>query len=151
MSSVNKVILIGNLGKDPEIRSTQDGREIANFTLATSESWKDKLSGESKEKTEWHKIVVFQAGLVDIVKKYIKKGSKLFVEGSLQTRKWQDKSGVEKYTTEVVIQGFNGKIEMLGGKAQAQNVEQAENSTSDCKAEDYAEATQSVGSDEIPF
>ena len=115
--SVNKVILIGNLGKDPEIRSMQDGREIANLTLATSDSWKDKMTGERKEKTEWHRVVIFNENLVKLVKSYLKKGSKVFVEGSLQTRKWTDQAGAEKYTTEIVLQNFNGNITMLDGKS----------------------------------
>lgn len=114
--SVNKVILIGNLGKDPEIRSTQDGREIANLTVATSESWKDKMTGERREKTEWHRVAIFNENVVRVAKNYLKKGSKVFIEGSLQTRKWQDQSGQEKYSTEVVIQGFNGQLTMLDGK-----------------------------------
>ena len=114
--SINKVILVGNLGADPEIRSTQDGREIASFSLATSESWNDKLTGEKKEKTEWHRISVFSPGLVNVVKQYIKKGSKLYVEGSLQTRKWTDGNGVERYSTDVVLQGFNGTITMLDSR-----------------------------------
>lgn len=114
--SLNRVTLIGNLGKDPEIRSTQDGREIANLTLATSESWKDKNSGERKEKTEWHRVVIFNEGLVSVVKTYLKKGSKVYLEGALQTRKWTDKDGNEKYSTEVVLQGFGGTIIMLDGK-----------------------------------
>lgn len=114
--SLNKVMLIGNLGRDPEIRSTQDGREIANFSIATSESWKDKSTGERREKTEWHRIVVFNEGLVNVVKNYVKKGSKLFVEGQLQTRKWVDKDGQEKYSTEIVLQGFGSTLTMLDGK-----------------------------------
>ncbi len=102
--SLNKVTLIGFVGQDPEIRATQYGREIASFSLATTESWKDKSSGERKEKTEWHKIVVFSQGLTGIIKNYVKKGSKLYIEGSLVTRKWTDKNGVEKYTTEIVLQ-----------------------------------------------
>jgi single-strand DNA-binding protein len=113
--SVNKVILIGNAGKAPEIRSTQDGREIASLTLATGESWKDK-SGERKEKTEWHRVVIFNEGLVRVVKNYVKKGSKLYIEGQLQTRKWTDNSGAEKYSTEVVLQGFNASLQMLDRK-----------------------------------
>jgi single-strand DNA-binding protein len=113
MSSLNKVMLIGNLGKDPEIRATQDGREIANLTLATSESWKDKASGERKEKTEWHRIVIFNEHLVSIVKSYVKKGSKLYIEGALVTRKWTDKDGADKYATEIVLQGFSGSIVLL--------------------------------------
>jgi single-strand DNA-binding protein len=111
--SVNKVILIGNLGRDPEIRRTQDGRPIANFTVATSESWRDKTSGERKEKTEWHRVVIFSEGLCRIAEQYLKKGSKVYLEGQLQTRKWQDQSGQEKSTTEVVLQGFNSQLTML--------------------------------------
>lgn len=114
--SVNKVILLGNVGQDPELRATQDGREIATFSLATSESWKDKASGEKKEKTEWHRIVIFSQGLVEIVKKYVKKGSKLYVEGSLQSRKWTDKEGVEKFTTEIVLQNFGSSLQLLDKK-----------------------------------
>lgn len=120
MASVNKVILIGNVGKDPEIRSTQDGREIANLSIATSESWKDKNTGERKEKTEWHRISIFNEGLVGVVKNYVKKGSKLYIEGQLQTRKWTDKDGVEKYSTEVVLQNFGGTLVMLDSKKDTQ-------------------------------
>jgi single-strand DNA-binding protein len=111
--SVNKVILLGNLGRDPEIRSTQDGTKVATLSLATSESWKDKNSGERKEKTEWHRIVIFNERLVDVAEKWLKKGSKIYVEGQLQTRKWTDQSGNEKYTTEVVLQRFRGEVTML--------------------------------------
>jgi len=114
--SLNKVCLIGNLGKDPEIRLTKDGKEIASFSLATTESWKDKQTGEKKDKTEWHRIVVFSQGLVGIVKNYVKKGSKLYVEGQLKTREWTDKDGIKKYTTEIVLQGFNSNLQMLDGK-----------------------------------
>ena len=111
--SVNKVILIGNLGADPEIRRTQDGRPIANLRVATSESWRDKATGERKEKTEWHRVVIFNEGLCKIVEQYLKKGSKVYLEGALQTRKWQDKDGHDKYSTEVVLQGFNSQLTML--------------------------------------
>jgi single-strand DNA-binding protein len=111
--SVNKVILIGNLGKDPEIRRTQDGSPIAHFNVATSENWRDKTTGERREKTEWHRVVIFNEGLCRIAEQYLKKGSKVYLEGSLQTRKWQDQSGQEKYTTEVVLQGFNAQLTML--------------------------------------
>jgi single-strand DNA-binding protein len=120
--SVNKVILVGNLGKDPEIRRTQDGRPIANLSIATSESWRDKATGERKEKTEWHRVVIFNEGLCKIVEQYLKKGAKVYLEGSLQTRKYQDKDGVEKYSTEVVLQNFNGQLTMLdraGGGSEA--------------------------------
>lgn len=114
--SVNKVILVGNLGRDPEIRATQDGREIANMTVATSDSWKDKNTGERREKTEWHRVVVFNEALVNIIKNYLRKGSKVYLEGALQTRKWTDKDGQEKYSTEVVLQGFNATLTMLDTK-----------------------------------
>jgi len=111
--SVNKVILIGNLGKDPEIRHTQDGSPIANLTIATSDTWKDRATGERKERTEWHRVVIFNEHLCKVAENYLKKGSKVYVEGSLQTRKWTDNQGVEKYTTEVVLQRFNGELTML--------------------------------------
>jgi single-strand DNA-binding protein len=113
--SVNKVILVGNLGRDPEIRSTQDGTKVANLSLATSENWRDKNTGERKERTEWHRVVVFNERLVDVIEKYVKKGSKLYIEGALQTRKWTDNTGTEKYTTEVVLQRFRGELTMLDG------------------------------------
>src|SRR5712691_10156894 len=111
--SVNKVILVGNLGRDPEIRSTQDGMRIANLNLATSESWRDKMSGERKEKTEWHRVVIFNERLTELAEKYLRKGSKVYVEGQLQTRKWTDNAGVEKYSTEVVLTRFRGDLTML--------------------------------------
>jgi single-strand DNA-binding protein len=114
--SVNKVILIGNLGADPEIRRTQDGRPIANLRIATSESWRDKNTGERKEKTEWHRVVIFNEGLCKVVEQYVKKGSKVYLEGQLQTRKYTDKDGVEKYSTEVVLQGFNSQLTMLDSR-----------------------------------
>ena len=117
--SVNKVILVGNLGRDPEIRSTNDGTRIANLNLATSESWRDRNSGERKERTEWHRVVIFNENLVTIAEKYLKKGSKIYVEGALQTRKWTDNAGVEKYSTEVVLQRFRGELTMLDGAAGA--------------------------------
>ncbi|HEX6441348.1 MAG TPA: single-stranded DNA-binding protein [Stellaceae bacterium] len=113
--SVNKVILVGNLGRDPEIRSTQDGIRIANLNLATSESWRDRVSGERKERTEWHRVVIFNERLVEIAEKYLKKGSKIYVEGALQTRKWTDQQGQERYSTEVVLQRFRGELTMLDG------------------------------------
>jgi len=117
--SVNKVILIGNLGADPEIRRTQDGRPIANLRIATSETWRDKATGERKEKTEWHRVVIFNEGLCKVAEQYLKKGSKVYIEGALQTRKWTDQSGVEKYSTEVVLQGFNSVLTMLDGRSGA--------------------------------
>ena len=113
--SVNKVILVGNLGRDPEIRSTQDGTRIANLAVATSESWRDKMSGERKERTEWHRVVIFNERLAEIAEKYLKKGAKVYVEGALQTRKWTDQQGQERYTTEVVLQRFRGELTMLDG------------------------------------
>jgi len=118
--SINKVILVGNVGSDPEIRNTQDGREIASFSLATSESWKDKNSGEKKDKTEWHRIVVFSQGLIGIIKNYIKKGSKVYIEGSLQTRKWTDNQGIEKYTTEIVLQNYSSTLQILDNRDRQQ-------------------------------
>jgi len=113
--SVNKVILVGNLGRDPEIRSTQDGMRIANLNLATSESWRDKMSGERKEKTEWHRVVIFNERLAEVAEKYLRKGSKVYVEGQLQTRKWTDQQGQERYSTEVVLTRFKGELTMLDG------------------------------------
>ena len=114
--SLNKVMLIGRLGQDPEVRNTQDGRSLCTFSIATSESWNDKNTGEKREKTEWHRIVVFNEGLVNIIQQYVKKGSNVFIEGQLQTRKWEDKDGIEKYTTEVVLQGFNSTFKMLDNR-----------------------------------
>ena len=114
--SVNKVILIGNLGADPEIRRTQDGRPIANLRIATSETWRDKATGERREKTEWHRVVIFNEGLCKVVEQYLKKGAKVYLEGALQTRKWQDKDGNDRYSTEVVLQGFNSTLTMLDGR-----------------------------------
>jgi single-strand DNA-binding protein len=116
--SVNKVILVGNLGRDPEIRSTQGGTRVANLSLATSDSWRDKNTGERREKTEWHRIVIFNENLVKVAEQYLKKGSKIYVEGALQTRKYTDQSGVEKYSTEVVLQGFRGELTMLDGRGE---------------------------------
>ena len=114
--SVNKVILIGNLGKDPEVRHSQDGKSIVNLSLATTESWRDKSSGERKEKTEWHRVVIFNEGIAKVAEQYLKKGSSVYIEGQLQTRKWTDKDGVEKYSTEVVLQNYGGQLTMLGSK-----------------------------------
>lgn len=116
--SVNKVILVGNLGRDPEIRSMQSGEEIAQLSIATSETWRDKASGERKERTEWHRVVIFNENLVKVAKQFLKKGSKVYIEGSLQTRKWTDKDGAEKYTTEVVLQRFRGELTMLDGRGE---------------------------------
>ncbi|WP_419913526.1 single-stranded DNA-binding protein [Hoeflea sp.] len=116
--SVNKVILVGNLGADPEIRRTQDGRPIANLRIATSESWRDRNTGERREKTEWHRVVIFNEGLCKIAEQYLRKGSKVYLEGQLQTRKWQDQSGQDRYSTEVVLQGFNSALTMLDGRSE---------------------------------
>ena len=114
--SVNKVILVGNVGQDPEVRQFQNGGQVCSFSLATSENWKDKNTGERREKTEWHRISVFSEGLVRVVQSYVKKGSKLYIEGQLETRKWQDQNGVDKYTTEVVLRGFGGTLTMLDSR-----------------------------------
>ncbi len=148
--SINKVILVGNVGQDPEIRQTQDGREIANFSLATSESWKDKNTGEKKEKTEWHRVVIFSQGLVNIAKQYIKKGSKLYIEGSLQTRKWSDSSGIEKYTTEIVLQNYNATLQIIDSR------DKSERYDSDSSNQGYSNNNKSSNiaieeDDEIPF
>jgi single-strand DNA-binding protein len=141
MSSLNKVMLIGNVGNDPDIKSMPSGDKVANFSVATSESWKDKTTGEKKEKTEWHRIVVFNKGLVGVIESYVKKGSKIYIAGKLQTRKWKDKDGVEKYSTEIVLSGFDGELVLLGGK-------QAEAKTA--QADQVAGSTQAA-EDEIPF
>ena len=115
--SVNKVILVGNLGAAPEVRSMQSGDEVCNLSIATSESWKDKMSGERKEKTEWHRVVIFSPGLVNVCKNYLQKGSKVYLEGQLQARKWQDQSGKDNYSTEVILRGYDAKLVMLDGRS----------------------------------
>ena len=115
--SVNKVILVGNLGKDPEVRRMQNGNPVVNLTVATSDTWRDKATGERKEKTEWHRVVIFSEGLAKVAEQYLKKGAKVYIEGALQTRKWTDPQGVEKYSTEIVLQGFNSTLTMLDGRA----------------------------------
>jgi len=152
--SVNKVILIGNLGKDPEIRRTQDGRPIGNLRIATSDTWRDKATGERREKTEWHSVVIFNENLCKIAEQYLKKGSKVFVEGQLQTRKWQDQSGQDRYSTEVVLQGFNGNLTMLDGRAGGSGMQ--ENGQADYGGASKAGASKGGGfdkqlDDEIPF
>lgn len=144
--SLNKVILIGNLGKDPEIRSTNDGKEIATFSLATTESWRDRMSGEKKERTEWHRIVVFSDGLVNVIKNYVKKGSKLYIEGVLQTRKWTDNSGIEKYSTEIVLQNFNSTLIMLDNKGSDSYDHNSGKASSEAPSFDHSDLD-----DEIPF
>ena len=141
MSSINKVLLIGSLGKDPEIRTLNSGDRVANLSIATTERWTDKNSGEMKEKTEWHSVVVFNDGLANICEKYLKKGSKVYVEGSLQTRSWEDASGEKKYKTEVVIQRFNGNIVLLDGKSEE---------SKPYKKEAYQEPVSDFLDDEIP-
>lgn len=116
--SVNKVILVGNLGADPEVRRMQDGRPVVNLRIATSETWRDRSSGERKERTEWHRVVIFNEGLAKVAENYLRKGSKVYIEGQLQTRKWQDQSGQERYSTEVVLQGFNSTLTMLDGRGE---------------------------------
>ena len=118
--SVNKVILVGNLGADPEVRSLPSGGKVVNLSVATSENWRDKNSGERRERTEWHRVVIFSEGLVRVAEQYLRKGSKVYIEGQLQTRKWQDQSGQDKYTTEVVLQGFNSTLTMLDGRSEGE-------------------------------
>lgn len=149
--SINKVILVGNVGQDPEIRSIADGREVANFSLATSESWKDKNSGEKKEKTEWHRVVVFSQGLTGVVKNYVKKGTKLYVEGSLQTRKWTDNQGVEKYTTEVVLQNFNSSLQILDSRERSGGSSYSSEGPSQSKSRSSQDIHIEESDDEIPF
>jgi single-strand DNA-binding protein len=145
--SINKVILVGNVGQDPEFRTTQDGREIANFSLATSESWKDKATGEKRDKTEWHRVVIFSQGLVNIVKNYVKKGSKLYIEGSLQTRKWTDSQGIEKFTTEIALQNFNSTMQILDSKDRQPSTDSYSSSSSSKRSDVSIEEND----DEIPF
>ena len=157
--SVNKVILVGNLGRDPEIRSLQDGNKVANLSVATSESWRDKTTGERRDKTEWHRVVIFNERIVDVVEKYLKKGAKVYLEGALQTRKWTDQSGVEKYTTEVVLQRFRGELTMLDSRGGGGGGENAMAESGDEGGYGAAPARSSGGSrapasdldDDIPF
>lgn len=147
MASLNKVMLIGNLGKEPEVRHTQDGKAIVNLTLATSESWKDKATGEKKEKTEWHRVVIFNDGLAKVAEAYLKKGSTVYLEGQLQTRKWTDKDGVEKYSTEIVLQNFKGEMVLLGGKDNASD--RPEQKVQEFK--DEAKRVFDLDGDSVPF
>ena len=149
--SVNKVILVGNLGQDPEIRSTNDGREIANFSIATSENWKDKSTGERKEKTEWHRVVVFSPGLVGIIKNYVKKGTKLYLEGQLQTRKWSDSNGVDKYTTEVVLQNYNSSMQIIDSKGSGGGASSSSNFSNSNTSNSSSNIEVEEIDDEIPF
>ena len=148
--SVNKVILLGNIGKDPEIKATQNGSKLASFSIATSKRWKDKQTQEYKDKTEWHKVVIFGEGLVDIVEKYVKKGSKIYIEGELQTRKWSDQQGNDRYTTEVILQGYNSTLTLLDNRG---NTNQSiENKSEDISVEDNSEkSSDSNIDDDIPF
>jgi len=150
--SLNKVLLIGRLGADPEIKQMVNGKNVARLSLATSQTWKDKNTGEKKEKTEWHRIVVFNEGLVNVVKQYLKKGAQIYVEGQLSTRKWKDEqSGQDKYTTEILIQGYNSSLTMLGGGSggiQNDNTSQAISKNSDDKSQVQQN---DLDDDEIPF
>lgn len=152
--SVNKVILVGNLGKDPEVRRMQNGNPVVNLTVATSESWRDKASGEKKEKTEWHRVVIFNEGLCKVAEQYCQKGQKLYIEGALQTRKWTDQAGVEKYSTEVVLNGYGGVLTMLD---KSSGDRQAEPANGYAEATGRAQPPQGAGSmspgmdDDIPF
>lgn len=146
MSSVNKVIIIGNVGKDPEIRTTQSGSKIANLSVATSESWKDKATGEKKEKTEWHRIVVYNDSLCNVIERYVIKGTKIYVEGQLETRKWTDKDGVDRYSTEIVIKAYGGGITLLSSKTHGTEVtDQGQ------EPEKTATPAQDIFEDDIPF
>jgi single-strand DNA-binding protein len=145
MASVNRAIILGNLGNDPDIRSTQDGKEIANFSVATTDSWTDKKTNEKKQVTEWHKVVIFNERLVNVAKNYLKKGSKVYIEGQIKTRKWADKDGNEKYTTEIVLQGFNSVLTMLDGKKDNNESSQYE------QQKNNGYQPQSDLDDEIPF
>tara|TARA_B100000378_G_scaffold229164_1_gene193707 strand:+ start:63 stop:557 length:495 start_codon:yes stop_codon:yes gene_type:complete len=161
--SVNKVILLGNLGQDPDIRTMQNGKKVCTFSLATSDSWKDKETGEKKEKTEWHRVVVFNEGLIGVVESYIKKGTKLYLEGSLQTRKWTDDKGVEKYTTEIVIQGYGGRIDIVSAKSNNQELSQDQDisetntdpkkeiDSKDSKEKNIDDKSDNLNEEDIPF
>ena len=151
--SINKVILLGRLGADPEIRMSQDGKKIAKFSLATSESWKDKQSGEKKEKTEWHKVIIFSSGLADITEKYLKKGSLIYIEGQISTRKYTDQSGIEKYITEIVLQGYNCQLTMIDNRSEnSENLSSPSiDNTLDTK-ESVDDSLQGIDiDDEVPF
>ena len=155
VGSVNKVILLGNLGRDPEIRSMQSGSKMAAFSMATSKRWKDKATQEQRDKTSWHNIVVFGDGLVDIVEKYVNKGSKIYVEGELQTRKWQDQDGNDRYTTEVVLQGFNSNLTLLDSRNANKSSEDQTISTDQTSSIDNTDISEKSDSseddDDIPF
>lgn len=141
--SVNRVTLIGNLGRDPEIRTTTSGTKVASLAIATSESWRDKASGERKEKTEWHRVVIFNENLVGVAERYLRKGSKVYLEGQLETRKWVDQAGVEKHTTEIVLRPYRGELTMLDGRGDAQPEQKADDAPASTGNDDL--------SDEVPF
>ena len=151
--SVNKVILVGNLGRDPEVRNTQNGDPIVNMSLATSESWKDRTTGERRERTEWHRVVIFNENLGRIAQQYLRKGSKVYIEGQLQTRKWQDQSGQEKYSTEVVLQRFRGELTMLDSRADSNGgfSDSGSGGFSDSTGGDFGGGSGGDLDDEIPF
>ena len=148
--SVNKVILVGNLGRDPEIRFTQAGKKIANFSIATSEQWRDRQSGERRERTEWHRIVVFNEGLADVVERFVKKGSKLYIEGKLRTRKWQSQDGKDNYSTEVVLEGFNSNLTMLDNRGAGNDGQETGSPADNDPGPDPLPANPDLD-DEIPF
>jgi len=148
--SLNKVLLIGRLGADPEIKQMVNGKNVARLSLATSQNWKDKNTGEKKQKTEWHRVVIFNEGLVNVVQQYLKKGSQVYIEGQLSTRKWKDEqSGLDKYSTEVILQGYNSSLTMLGGRTEVENNNQNTNSLT--KDKDDVPSTSDDLDDEIPF
>ena len=151
--SINKVILLGRLGADPEIRMSQDGKKIAKFSLATSENWRDKQTGEKKEKTEWHKVIIFSSGLADISEKYLKKGSLIYIEGQISSRKYTDQSGIEKYITEVVLQGYNCQLTMIDNRSEnAQNLSSPSIANTLDKKESAEDSLQGIDiDDEVPF
>jgi len=150
MASINKVTLLGNVGQDPEVRLTQDGRKIVSLKIATSESWKDKATGEKKEKTEWHSVVIFSEGLAGVAEKYLKKGSKVYLEGELNTRKWQDKEGNDRYSTEVVLKGFNAQMILLDGREGGSNAGGSPSRQSPQRSS-VARSTKEVIDDDIPW
>ena len=149
--SVNKVILIGNLGKDPEVRSMQSGGKVCNLSVATSESWKDKMSGERKDRTEWHRVVIFNENLISVAERFLKKGSKVYLEGQIETRKWTDQSGAEKYSTEVVLQKFRGELVMLDGRGGDSGGDRAERPAMAGAGEGSRSFQRADLDDEIPF
>lgn len=151
MAGVNKVILIGNLGADPEVKAFSNGNKVCNLRMATSETWKDKNTGEKKERTEWHQIAIFQEGLVRIAEQYLKKGSKIYIEGKLQTRKWQDQSGADRYSTEIVLQGFDGKLNMLDGAGGGSGGQASGGSVQREPAQGNVDNVGNIDDDEIPF